>query len=1133
MVSTPRRRWTRTIVMAALCAAIAITGHTVTARTTSTVQGTVTDGSGHGWPLYAKLTFTGDGSTHTVYSNPSTGAYSAELTDGVNYGVQVDAVAPGYLPLLATTTPVAPGPTVLDLAVLVDDSSCSAPGYASPYAYSDNFEQSDGGLVGDEGSPYAWVTPTNGPGSAHSGSKAWGMPNGYGNNQDTYLTSPAIDLSARAGEVPVITWWNWLHAEDLWDWAALEVSRDNGVTWARVWGRSMGAFNLQWTRQTARLDPSYAVAGFRYRFHMHSDWSVVFDGLFIDDVAVFFVPQSSIVFHEDFEADNGGYTVGGANSAWEWGTPVGGPGMAYSGSKAWGTNMAGGYPSYMNSHITSPAVDLAAYSGQSLVVSWWQYLATERDWDWVSLHGSPDDGVNWNLLWGGYSGQYSLRWHRQAVTLAPGYSTAGFRARFLMTSDDGNNPNLCPCNGVFLDDVSVELPTPASLGGCTAVPGGVVRGQVTDANTGVGLVGAVVTIDGDPATAIHTVATPDDPGVPDGVYSLFVPGSGAATLAFTKTFGYQDASAEVEVEADGVVTQDAALAAGRLTVAPTALDIAVPVGGRTSRTFTVTNDGGAPVAYTINEARVSKPAGAAARARALRPRPSRPLPMQKRHYDAPFPPASKSRRPAAPRPYAAGDVVQSWTTADVVYGLAFDGASRTVWLASPGTSWFGTNHLTEYSQAGVATGRSHEFTWMPENGPGDAAFNWNTGMLWVMNVDSNGNNCLYEMDPASGATGNTICPGGATGFAVSQRGLAYDPDSDTWYAGGWTEKVIYHFDASGTILDQVYTGLDIAGLAYNPATHHLFVATTDDTSAFHVLDPARAFQDLGQFTVTGFTAHGGAGLEIGCDGRLWAVDHGADPRRVYQFESGEKTTVCRANLDWVSVSPASGTLEPGGTVDVTLTIDARDVPVGPGALPAGTYAGIIGIGTNTPYGASPVDLALTVAATTSQIKGIVKRVGGVVPGAIVTAWAGDVVHNWTTAGPDGRYVLTTSPGTFTLGVTAPGYFDYSKAGILVGVNKKKLVNPQLSRPGTFQGTVKEMGAGTLLEGVLVQLLKSGVPQATTTTGADGAFSFTTLRPAASGWVLRFTKDGYVAKNMGRGLPDGATVTVNAVIRKAR
>ena len=66
-------------------------------------------------------------------------------------------------------------------------------------------------------------------------------------------------------------------------------------------------------------------------------------------------------------------------------------------------------------------------------------------------------------------------------------------------------------------------------------------------------------------------------------------------------------------------------------------------------------------------------------------------------------------------------------------------------------------------------------------------------MLWRVNVG--GDNCIYELDPIFRvATGNKIC--GAPWTAFSQRGLAYDVATDTYYVGGTNEGVIYHVDAT-------------------------------------------------------------------------------------------------------------------------------------------------------------------------------------------------------------------------------------------------------------------------------------------------------------------------------------------------
>src|SRR5690606_29207187 len=58
------------------------------------VSGTVTDGSGQGWPLYAAVRV--DGTPVRAYTNPETGAYELELPAGGTYTLVVESQYPGY-----------------------------------------------------------------------------------------------------------------------------------------------------------------------------------------------------------------------------------------------------------------------------------------------------------------------------------------------------------------------------------------------------------------------------------------------------------------------------------------------------------------------------------------------------------------------------------------------------------------------------------------------------------------------------------------------------------------------------------------------------------------------------------------------------------------------------------------------------------------------------------------------------------------------------------------------------------------------------------------------------------------------------------------------------------------------------
>ncbi len=79
-----------------------------------------------------------------------------------------------------------------------------------------------------------------------------------------------------------------------------------------------------------------------------------------------------------------------------------------------------------------------------------------------------------------------------------------------------------------------------------------------------------------------------------------------------------------------------------------------------------------------------------------------------------------------------------------------------------------------------------------------------TNTLWQVNVG--GDNCIYELDPTTKtSTGNKICPA----FGTSQRGLAFDPLTNTYYSGSWNDSIINHFAPDGTMLDSLSVGLSI------------------------------------------------------------------------------------------------------------------------------------------------------------------------------------------------------------------------------------------------------------------------------------------------------------------------------------
>ena len=179
-------------------------------------------------------------------------------------------------------------------------------------------------------------------------------------------------------------------------------------------------------------------------------------------------------------------------------------------------------------------------------------------------------------------------------------------------------------------------------------------------------------------------------------------------------------------------------------------------------------------------------------------------------------------------------------------------------------------------------------------------------MLWQVNVG--GDNCLFEMDPITKVvTGNKICgpwesPARAglrlrDGYLLRRR---------------LNDDLLYHLDSAGNLLDSVYVGLGIAGLAYNPTTRHLF-AVTQGANPWDVwvFEPQADYAVLGGFRVTdggvpilGFDAPARSRLR-----RPPLAQHDRFRHRL-RFESGE-TGWCVNDIPWLSETPRKDALSLG------------------------------------------------------------------------------------------------------------------------------------------------------------------------------------------------------------------------------
>ncbi|MGH3509944.1 MAG: carboxypeptidase regulatory-like domain-containing protein [Nocardioidaceae bacterium] len=209
-----------------------------------TVSGTVTDDSGHGWPIYAKITIDGY-PNGAVFTNPYTGHYSVSLPSGSTYAMHVAPVdMPGYLTSDESVTLGNANQTV-NVGLKVDQTTCTAPGYSYHYnGQSTDFEgwtgstPQDGWAVTDAaGSGFTWEFDDPGMrGNLTGGSGNFAIVDsdhwGPGTAEDTSLVSPVTDLSGQASpEIGFDTdYFSYINSV-----ADVDLSLDGGQTWANVW----------------------------------------------------------------------------------------------------------------------------------------------------------------------------------------------------------------------------------------------------------------------------------------------------------------------------------------------------------------------------------------------------------------------------------------------------------------------------------------------------------------------------------------------------------------------------------------------------------------------------------------------------------------------------------------------------------------------------------------------------------------------------------------------------------------------------------------------------------------------------------------------------------------------------------
>lgn len=659
-----------------------------------------------------------------------------------------------------------------------------------------------------------------------------------------------------------------------------------------------------------------------------------------------------------------------------------------------------GYGVSADTSLISPSYDFSGDEHPDLSFQT-QYLGSWSQQ--ASVDVSTDQARTWTTVWEANYADISGP-ARIGVDLSAYAGRPDVRVRFHFVGSDSQYWEL--------DDVQV------ADWKAVKVAGGLVTGQVTDANTGEGIVGADVTAAS--GQRAISVTTPADVRRPDGFFWMFAP-KGKQDLTASKK-PYQALTGQVKVVADGsAAAGDFVLKAGKVSVTADGTDASVKWGASATRTLRVTNTGDVPAHVTL----VEHPGGAVVAAgRAA---------------------AGPAWHPAPDVPTAVIDGLADSYQGKLYAGLGSNGksSSRKLMVYDPkaGGAWStlapaedARTHPTHgfidgklYVVGGIdssyaADGKLEIYdpatdTWTtgaglpnPLSGGGGAVLNGKLYMIGGCSFDfSCGQNTAVNVyDPATdtwstaadypepvaanacaGIDNKIYCAGGNGNVDTSDTryelssAYVYDPASDSWSRLPDMPFPLWrsaHASANGQLVmtsGQSQGKVVATGLAFDPKT-----------SSWSEL-PALAQARTAASGATGFYAVGGMvdGVPVKSTELLPGYDQPDD-----------------ADVTWMSVSERRLDLQPGASATVTVTLDASVAEVGQ----PGTYSARLNLGSDTPYPAQDIPVSLTVAppASWGKLTGTVTSAatGKPIAGATVEvdSWVADTT---LTTGEDGRYEL--------------------------------------------------------------------------------------------------------------------------------